>query len=163
MAAWEFQHLNSVAEKNGWHKFISMQSYHNLLYREEEREMYAYCKHFGIGIIPWSPLAQGVLARPWSDRAATTRSENNPYASVLMSEGDRVIVNRLEGVAKRLGKSMATVAIAWSLKKGVNPILGLQSIERIDEAAATIHMELSDEDVKYLEEVYKAKPVAPVY
>ncbi|KAF2786564.1 Aldo/keto reductase [Melanomma pulvis-pyrius CBS 109.77] len=163
MAAWEFQHLNNVAEKHGWHKFVSMQSYHNLLYREEEREMYAYCRHAGIGIIPWSPLAQGTLARPWSARAATVRGENNAYAALLTSEGDKAIVDRLEEVAKRVGLSMAVVATAWSLKKGVNPILGLQSVERIDEAAAAVDVELSGEDVEELEELYQAKAVAMVY
>jgi aryl-alcohol dehydrogenase-like predicted oxidoreductase len=163
MAAWEFQLLNSIAEKHGWHKFISMQSYHNLLYREEEREMYAYCKYAGVGIIPWSPLAQGTLTRPWNARAATVRSENNPYADVLTNVGDKAIVDRLEEVAKRLGKSMAIVATAWSLKKGVNPILGLQSIERIEEALEAVQLELSDEDVKDLDELYQAKPVAMVY
>jgi aryl-alcohol dehydrogenase-like predicted oxidoreductase len=163
MAAWEFQLLNNVAEKHGWHKFVSMQSYHNLLYREEEREMYAYCKYAGVGIIPWSPLAQGTLARPWSARVATVRSKDNPYAALLTNDGDKAIVDRLEEVAKRLGKSMAIVATAWSLKKGTNPILGLQSIERIDEAVEAADLELSDEDVKLLEELYQAKPVAMVY
>jgi aryl-alcohol dehydrogenase-like predicted oxidoreductase len=163
MAAWEFQLLNTVAEKHGWHKFVSMQSYHNLLYREEEREMYAYCKYAGVGIIPWSPLAQGTLARPWGARAATVRSKDNPFAALLTNDGDKAVVDRLEEVAKRLGKSMAIVATAWSLKKGTNPILGLQSIDRIDEAVEAADLELSDEDVKLLEELYQAKPVAMVY
>ncbi|KAF2111826.1 voltage-gated potassium channel subunit beta-3 [Lophiotrema nucula] len=163
MAAWEFQHLNNVAEKHGWHKFISMQNYHNLLYREEEREMHAYCEHAGIGLIPWSPLAQGVLARPWKNENESTRSQNNPFLALLVGENDHVIVDRVEEVAKKLNTTMATVAMAWSIKKGVNPILGLSSVKRIDEAVQAVHFELSDEDVKYLNEAYKAKPVAPAW
>lgn len=155
--------LNNIAETNGWHKFISMQNYHNLLYREEEREMHPYCEHAGIGLIPWSPLAQGVLTRPWNAEKTSIRGKDNPYLSLISDEGDKAVVDRLEEVAKRLNTTMATVATAWSLKKGVNPILGLQTIERIDEAVRTINFELSDEDVKALDEPYKAKPAAPVF
>lgn len=163
MAAWEFQMLNNIAEKNGWHKFVSMQNFHNLLHREDEQEMHPYCKHAGIGLIPWSPLNQGTLARPWSHEKVSLREQNNRLSSVLVREGDKGIVDRLEEVAKRLNKSMAAVAIAWSLKKGVNPILGLTSIERIDEAVETVHLDLSDEDEKLLDELYTVKPRAPVY
>lgn len=163
MAAWEFQMLNNIALKNGWHRFISMQNYHNLLYREEEREMLPYCNHAGIGLIPWSPLAQGTLARPWKDDSSSIRAQDNPTLAMLTDDGDKVVVDRLEEISKKLGKSMATVATAWSLKKGVNPILGLQSIARIDEAVETVHFELSDEDAKALEQPYKAKAAAPVF
>ncbi|KAH8634234.1 aldo-keto reductase [Alternaria alternata] len=162
MAAWEFQMLNNVAEKHGWHKFISMQSYHNLLYREEEREMYPYCAHAGIGLIPWSPLAQGVLTRPWNSEKASVRAKNDLNLMGLHTDGDKMVVDRLEEVSKKLGSSMASVAIAWSLKKGVNPILGLHSRERIDEAVAAVGLKLSDADVQALEEVYKAKELATV-
>ncbi|KAL1610012.1 CSG1/SUR1-like protein [Paraconiothyrium brasiliense] len=161
MAAWQFQLLNNTAEKHGWHKFISMQNYHNLLYREEEREMHQYCFHEGIGLIPWSPLAQGKLARPWS--ASSLRSDNNPFADMLTAPSDEAIVNKVEEVAKKLGVSMAQVATAWSLKKRVNPILGLQSEKRIDEAVGAIGVVLSEEDAKALESVYTAKPVAPLW
>ncbi|KAH7139560.1 NADP-dependent oxidoreductase domain-containing protein [Dendryphion nanum] len=163
MAAWEFQMLNNTAERNGWHKFISMQNYHNLLYREEEREMHPYCNYAGIGLIPWSPLAQGTLARPWKDDASSVRAQNNAIIAMLTNDGDKDVVDRLEEVSKRLGVSMATVATAWSLKKGVNPILGLQSIGRIDEAVETVNFELSDADVEALEEPYRAKAAAPVF
>lgn len=155
--------LNNIASRNGWHTFISMQNYHNLLYREEEREMHAYCAHAGIGLVPWSPLAGGILARPWSARKSTTRSEDNPYVDLIAGPGDQAVVDRLEEVSKRLGKSMAQVATAWSLAKGVNPILGLSSERRIDEAVESVGLVLAEEDIKALEEVYKAKPVAPVF
>jgi len=162
MSTWEFQHLNHVAERNNWHKFISMQNYHNLLYREEEREMHPYCVHAGIGLIPWSPLAQGVLARPFNDKA-TLRASTDPYYGFLHSEADKPVVDAVERVAQKTGHSMAQVAIAWSLGKGVNPILGLQSEKRIDEAVASLELVLSEEDVKTLEEGYKAKSVLPLW
>ncbi|CAI6340373.1 unnamed protein product [Periconia digitata] len=162
MYTWEFQHLNNIAKQHNWHTFISMQNYHNLTYREEEREMHPYCAFAGIGLIPWSPLAQGVLARPWAT-TATTRVESDQFAGLLKSDSDKAIVDCVEQIAKEKGVSMAQVAIAWSLKKGVNPILGLQSVKRIDEAVGALAVELSDEEVKRLEENYKAKSVMQLW
>jgi len=139
-----------------------MQNYHNLLYREEEREMHPYCQHAGIGLVPWSPLAGGQLARP-RDASATTRSSTDPYQGLLSVASDDQIIARVHEVAQKLGISMAQVATAWSLYKGVNPIMGLHSVERIDEAVGAVGVELSEEDVKALEEVYVAKSVAPVF
>ncbi|KAK3168655.1 hypothetical protein OEA41_005103 [Lepraria neglecta] len=163
MAAWEFQMLQHIAEVNGWHKFISMQNYHNLLYREEEREMLPYCRASGVGCIPWSPVARGVLARPWGDRS-TKREETDNFLKSLIrtkeTETDKTIVDRLEEVAKKRGVGMALVAIAWSIKQqGVNPIVGLGSKERIDQAVEAVKLELSDEEAKYLEEPYMPKVV----
>ncbi|KAJ4412173.1 CSG1/SUR1-like protein [Didymella pomorum] len=163
MAAWELQMLNNVAEKHGWHKFISMQNYHNLIYREEEREMHPYCDFAGVGLIPWSPLATGILARPWSQLGATDRAKKNQYLAYMYQNDDKAIVDRVEEVSKKLGQSMASVATAWSLSKGVNPILGLNSTERIDEAVAAVNLRLNDEDIKALEEPYKARSVAPMW
>ncbi|KAF3050195.1 hypothetical protein E8E11_007366 [Didymella keratinophila] len=163
MAAWELQMLNNVAEKHGWHKFISMQNYYNLIYREEEREMHPYCDFAGVGLIPWSPLATGILARPWSQLGATDRAKKNQYLAYMYQDDDKAIVDRVEEVSKKLGQSMASVATAWSLSKGVNPILGLNSTERIDEAVAAVNLQLKDEDIKALEEPYRARPVAPIW
>ncbi|KAH8621924.1 hypothetical protein J4E82_011375 [Alternaria postmessia] len=184
MAAWQLQMLNNVAEKHGWHRFIryvvqhiercerrhtnteicSMQNYHNLIYREEEREMHPYCDYAGIGLIPWSPLATGILARPWSEMGATKRAQlSQDLLAWMYSDADKVIVDRVEEVSKQLGQSMASVAIAWSLQKGVNPILGLNSIERIDEAVGAVDLHLSKETVAALEEPYKTRPVAPMW
>ncbi|KAJ4311075.1 CSG1/SUR1-like protein [Neodidymelliopsis sp. IMI 364377] len=163
MAAWELQMLNNVAASKNYHRFISMQNYHNLIYREEEREMHPYCDFAGIGLIPWSPLATGILARPWSEMGATKRAQDNQFLSFMYQEEDKAIVDKLEEVSKRLGKSMASVAIAWSLQKGVNPILGLSSVERVDEAVETIGLELSEDDVRALEEPYRARAVAPMW
>ncbi|KAF2642585.1 Aldo/keto reductase [Massarina eburnea CBS 473.64] len=160
MAAWEFQTLQNIAEKNGWHKFISMQNYYNLIYREEEREMIPYCKDTGVGLIPWSPIARGALTRPWSDRSSK-RAETDKFLDMLVHERedkiDQEIIARVEELAKKHGVSMACIATAWCVKKGVCPIIGLSSTKRIDEAVENIHFALTDEDAKYLEEKYAPK------
>lgn len=162
MAAWEFQTLQNIAEKHGWHKFISMQNYYNLIYREEEREMIPYCKDTGVGLIPWSPVARGVLTRPWGERT-TTREKTDKFLTGLIrareNDVDKAIIDRLEEVAKKRGVSMTTIATAWCIKKGVIPIIGLNSKERVEQAVENSKYQLSDEDVKYLEEPYLPKPI----
>lgn len=166
MYAWEFQALNAIAEKNNWHKFVSMQDYYSLLYREEEHEMHPYCRDAGIGIIPWSPLGRGLLTRPWKvdKKQQTIRETTDVYSQLLIgptTETDIAIINRVEEVAKAKGCSMAQVAIVWSLKKGVNPIVGLSSTKRVDEAVQAVALSeaglLTDEDVRYLDELYVPK------
>ncbi|KAF2426542.1 voltage-gated shaker-like K+ channel, subunit [Tothia fuscella] len=162
MAAWEFQTMQNIAEKKGWHKFISMQNYHNLIYREEEREMIPYCQDTGVGLIPWSPLARGVLTRSFDSRSTKREHTDNFLKSMIRdreTDVDRAIVGRVEEVARRKGISMAAVATAWSLSKGCCPILGLNSKQRIDEACDNIRVRLTEEDVKYLEDAYLPKPV----
>ncbi|KAF2645394.1 Aldo/keto reductase [Massarina eburnea CBS 473.64] len=163
MPAWEFQMLQNVAEKHGWHKFISMQNFHNLLYREEEREMIPYCKATGVGLIPWSPIARGILCRPWnSDSAPSLREETDPSLSRLLPKGDVVnekIVGVVEDIAKARGLPMAAIAIAWCLHKGVNPILGLNSKARIDEAVKAVKVTLTEEEIAKLEAPYVPKNV----
>lgn len=161
MAAWEFQELQNVAEKHGWHKFISMQNYYNLLYREEENEMIPYCNHTGVGLIPWSPVARGALARPWNTRDTLREKTDNFLQVLVRSRDDKVdeeIISRVEKVAQKMGKSMAQIAIAWCLsKKDVCPIVGLNKKERIDEAVEACKIKLSEEDMKFLEEPYLPK------
>lgn len=163
MAAWEFQALQNIADKHGWHKFISMQNYHNLVYREEEREMIPYCVDTGVGCIPWSPIARGVLGRPWGDRSTLRESTDNFLQKMIRAretEVDKAIVDRLEEVAKKKGVKMAQVATAWVLRQDMeNPIIGLGSKERIDEAVAALQVKLTDEEAKYLEEPYMPKVV----
>lgn len=162
MAAWEFQRLQNIADKNGWHRFVSMQNYLNLIYREEEREMIPYCKATGVGIIPWSPVARGILARPWNS-APTKREQTDAYLSALVSrenEADKAIVDRIEEIARRKEVPMAAVATAWVLTKGTNPVLGLGSKERIDQAVNAMKLELSEEEIKYLEAPYVPKSIA---
>ena len=163
MAAWEFQQLQNVADRHGWVKFISMQNLYSLLYREEEREMVPYCQATGVGVIPWFAVAAGMLTRPWDDQS-TERAKTDPYLAAIFKSGDGVaekaIVDRVEEVAKKKNVAMAQVATAWLLSKpGVNPLLGLSKKERIDQAVAAIHVKLTEEEIKYLEEPYVPKPV----
>ena len=138
MAAWEFQSLQNIAEANGWHKFISMQSHYNLTYREEEREMIPYCTDTGVGLIHWSSIARGALARPWGDRS-TKRESTDQFLNNLVrdqnNEVDKAIIDRVEEVAGKRGVNMATVATAWVLSKALAiPPFGVSSKERIDAA-----------------------------
>ncbi|KAI9811211.1 MAG: hypothetical protein M1827_005543 [Pycnora praestabilis] len=164
MAAWEFHTLQNIAKEHGWHQFISMQNYYNLLYREEEREMLPYCRDTGVGCIPWSPIARGVLTRPFHTRDTKRELSDNFLKNLIRSrenEVDHSIVDRVEEIAKRRGVSMATIATAWVLSKEmVNPIIGLGSKERIDAAVESVKYKLAEEDIKYLEEPYLPKPVA---
>ncbi|KAK3045281.1 hypothetical protein LTS18_014125 [Coniosporium uncinatum] len=162
MAAWEFQQLQTVAKERGWHQFISMQNYHNLLYREEEREMIPYCEYTGVGLIPWSPVARGVLCRPWGERTTKREGTDNFLQNLIRkreTEVDKAIVDRVEEVAGKKGVSMTAIATAWSIRKGCNPIIGLNSKERIEEAVENSKVELTDEEAKYLEELYIPKAV----
>jgi versiconal hemiacetal acetate reductase len=162
MAAWEFQKLQNIAARNGWHKFISMQNYYNVLYREEEREMIPYCQDSGVGIIPWSPLARGVLARPWKERSSKREQADKLLASLVRgaaNKTDELIVDRVNEISKKRGVNMATIALAWCFKKHVYPITGLHSMARIDEAVASVSFELLEEDVAYIEQLYIAREV----
>ncbi|KAL7905013.1 Versiconal hemiacetal acetate reductase [Trichoderma velutinum] len=167
MAAWELQKLQNIAEKNGWHKFISMQNYYNLLYREEEREMVPYCRDAGIGIIPWSPLARGLLTRP-AQSPSTHRENTDAFLHSFIrknaTEADDNIVRAVEFVAKKHGVSMAMIAIGWCLSKGACPIIGLNTQGRIDEAVASVRFfkekGLDKDDITILESAYAAKAPA---
>jgi len=148
--------LQNIAEKNGWHKFISMQNYYNLLYREEEREMIPYCKRTGVGLIPWSPIARGVLSRPWGKSSLREDTETMmQLRSSLLS--DEEVVGRVEKLAKEKGVSMTMIASAWVRYKGATPIMGLNKKERIDEAVESLKVVLTEEEVKFLDEKYAPK------
>ncbi|KAG6873154.1 hypothetical protein C0995_002312 [Termitomyces sp. Mi166 len=151
MRAWQFALMNEVADKHGWTKFVSMQNEYSLLYREEEREMNAYCNYHGIGLIPWAPLAAGVLARPLE--VNTTRSDstkNTPFHNEL-TPADQEIVKRVAEMAAKKGVKQGQIALAWVRGKVASPIVGVSSVERLKEAI-TMGIELSEEEVKYLEE-----------
>ncbi|KAL1705378.1 NADP-dependent oxidoreductase domain-containing protein [Schizophyllum commune] len=150
MRCWQFALLNEVAEKHGWTKFVSMQDEYSLLYREEEREMLAYCKHHGIGVIPWSPLAGGKLARPV---AASETARSKLFKSIRPTGEDPVeteIVNRVEEIAKKRGWTMSQVSLAWVKRSVSSPIVGMNAIKRVEESI--VGGELTDEEAKYLEE-----------
>lgn len=125
--------------------------------------MIPLCRATGVGLIPWSPIARGVLARPWSERSTVRENSDNFLKSLIRSKEndvDKLIVDRLEEVAKKRGVAMALVATAWCLKQeGVNPIIGLGSKERIDQAVEAVRFELSEEEAKFLEEPYLPKTV----
>lgn len=162
MAAWEFQKLQYIAEKNGWHKFISMQNYYNLLYREEEREMMPFCQDSCVGVLPWSPLARGVLAHPWNERG-TAREQTDKLLQTLVRKqaapSDEEIVGRVAEIAVKRRVTMAIIALAWCLHKGVYPITGLGSAARIDEAIQAVSFKLSEDEIRYLEEPYIPKRI----
>ncbi|KAJ6507931.1 Aldo keto reductase [Mycena vitilis] len=160
--AYQFHAMQNYAISNKLTPFISMQNHYNLLYREEEREMFPTLKHFGVGSIPWSPLARGALTRPL-DKQNTKRGETDPMPPSLYfeSEAGKAIVNRVEEVAKKRGISMAQVSVAWSLsKEGVSaPIVGTSSLANLADAIAGARIKLTEEELKYLEEPYQPRAI----
>jgi len=162
MYTYQFLDMQRVAELNGWTKFVSMQNYHNLLYREEEREMNPCCKATGVALIPWSPIARGALTRPHGD-LSSIRAKNDNFLNGLVyslaRESDKKIIDIVEKIAKKHGKSMAQIAVAWSLLKVDAPIVGLNKVERIDEMVDALYIELSAEDIKELESEYIPRAV----
>jgi len=161
MWAWEFSKAQYLAEANGWTKFVSMQDHYNLLNREEEREMLPLCLDQGVGVIPWSPLARGRLARPWDE--VTERSQRDAFGSTLYDEAtDRVIVDRVAEVAGARGVPMAQVATAWMLSRPAvtAPIIGATKPRHIDDAVAAVDLVLSDDEIARLEEPYRPHAVA---
>ena len=157
MWAVQFAQLQFAAEKNGWTKFVSMQNHYNLLYREEEREMIRFCNDTGVGLIPWAPLCRGHLARPPSAFGSTTRSEGEQKTGTAFSghaENDKKIIGRVEELAKKHDWKMSHVALAWINKRVASPIIGFSSVARMDEALEARGKELTEEEEKYLEELY---------
>ncbi|ODQ77928.1 hypothetical protein BABINDRAFT_163293 [Babjeviella inositovora NRRL Y-12698] len=159
MKATEFAELQFVAEKNGWTKFISMQNYYNLLYREEEREMIPFCNRSEVGLIPWSPNARGILTRPASAQSDRTQSDRTMTLLGLdsLTEADSEILKRVEEVAKTKNVSMATIATTWVLSKGASPIVGLSSEARVDDILQAFTVTLDDKELEYLEAAYQPK------
>ncbi|WP_049571699.1 aldo/keto reductase [Nonomuraea sp. SBT364] len=161
MWAWQFAKAQHVAESNGWTKFVSMQNHYNLLYREEEREMLPLCADQGVGVIPWSPLARGVLARAGS-AATTARTGSDERIGYLYEpDNDRVIVERVAEVARGRGLPAAQVALAWLMRQpGVTaPIVGATKDAHVDDAVAAVDVELSDKELSFLAEPYRPREV----
>ncbi|KAI0727727.1 Aldo keto reductase [Fomitopsis betulina] len=154
--AYQFHAMQTYAIQNKLTPFISMQNHHSLIYREEEREMFPTLKMYGVGAIPWSPLGRGVLTRPLT--VQTTRSATDPYSNPYREwAGTPDIVNRVEELAKKKGFTMAQIALAWSISKEfvTAPIVGTTSLKNLEELIDAINVELTPEEVKYLEEAYK--------
>ena len=160
MYAWQFTKMLYTADAHGWTRFVSMQNHYNLLYREEEREMLGVCADQGVGVIPWSPLARGRLARPWDE--VTARSETDDFGKVLYQPDDAVIVERVGEIAAERGVPMAQVATAWILSKPVvtAPIIGATKPHHLDDAVAAVDLELTPEEIARLEEPYVPHRVA---
>lgn len=163
MYAWQFMQALALQKENGWSRFISMQNHLNLLYREEEREMLPLCVNQGIGVIPWSPLARGRLARPADEK--TERSETDKFGQYLYRktvESDRAVIERVGEVAAERGISRGQVALAWHFAKPsvTAPIVGATKIEQLDDAIAAVEVSLNAGEVKRLEEPYVPHPVA---
>jgi aryl-alcohol dehydrogenase-like predicted oxidoreductase len=157
MAAWQFATMLHVAEQNGWTRFVTMQNYLNLLYREEEREMLPLCEAEGIGVIPWSPLARGRLTRDWDE--TTARSETDNFGRTLYAhtaDADRKVVESVAAIAAERGVPRAQVALAWVLAKPEvsAPIVGASRSGHLDDAIAALDLELTDEELDRLEEAY---------
>jgi len=163
MYAWQFAKALYLADRHGWTRFVSMQNHLNLLYREEEREMLGLCQSEGIGVIPWSPLARGRLARSWqseaSKRAETDRFGNAMYAKT--EEADRKVVDRLGQLSEQRGIPRAQLALAWLLAKPViaAPIVGATKPHHLPDAAAALSVRLLPEEIASIEEPYIPHPV----
>jgi aryl-alcohol dehydrogenase-like predicted oxidoreductase len=155
MPAWEFAKALHLQKQNGWARFVSMQDHYNLLAREEEREMIPLCLDEGVGTIVWSPLARGRLARAWDDATSTARSATDgAYADMLYSPAqeasNHAIIDAVGHVADAHGVSRATIALAWLHRQPVvtAPLVGAGSSKQIDDAIASLDVELTDDDVR---------------
>jgi 1-deoxyxylulose-5-phosphate synthase len=164
MHAWQFSKALHLADLHGWTRFVSMQNHYNLLYREEEREMLPLCADQGIGVIPWSPLARGRLARPWDQKSATERAATDEFGKTLYArteESDRMVVERVGQIATERGMPRAQIALAWMLAKPLvtAPIVGATKPHHLEDAIAALSIKLSAEEISRLEEPYVPHPV----
>ncbi|KAJ6569793.1 aryl-alcohol dehydrogenase [Mycena vulgaris] len=153
--AWQFHVMQNYAITHNLTPFISVQNHYSLVYREEEREMFPTLKHFRVGSIPWSPLARGLLTRPLSEQSK--RGAVDRMIKSYHNEASTAIVNRVEELSKKKGVSMAQLALAWVMAKdGVSaPIVGSTSLDNLRELIAATETELSEDEMKYLEEPYQ--------
>ena len=164
MFAWQFCKALYIADRHNWTRFVSMQNHLNLLYREEEREMLGLCREEGIGVIPWSPLARGKLARP-AEAAATERERTDNFQRTLYQRteaADRAVIDAVGAVAVARDASRAAVALAWLLsKQGVNaPIIGASKPNHLKDALAALTLDLDAGEIKRLEADYVPHAVA---
>jgi len=164
MYTWQFAKAQHVAEKAGWTCFVSMQNHYNLIYREEEREMMPLCLDQGVGVIPWSPLARGYLARA-PQAQGTIRSETDRFAKTLyaqMPHADQLVLAEVDRLARERNLPHAQIALAWLLKKeGVTaPIVGATKMEHLEIAVAAVDVQLSPEEIAALEAPYVPHAIA---
>jgi aryl-alcohol dehydrogenase-like predicted oxidoreductase len=163
MYAWQFAKAQHTAKSAGWTRFVSMQNHYNLVYREEEREMIPLCIDQGIGVIPWSPLARGLLAgsRGRGGDRHTVRAGSDPYAEELYDDADFDVVDAVIAVADERGLAPAQIALAWLLGKAAvsAPIVGATKPQHLEDAIASIDVTLSEAEVKRLEAPYRPHPI----
>jgi len=166
-SAWRLAQALSASDRHGWARFISMQNHYNLLYREEEREMIPLCRHEGLGLIPWSPLARGILTRPRPADSrirggGTARAASDDYSPTLYdAESDWHVVDAVDRVATARGVTMAEVSLAWLLsrKEVVAPIIGATKLEHLDAAIRALDLTLTSEELAALEAPYRPHAV----
>jgi aryl-alcohol dehydrogenase-like predicted oxidoreductase len=162
MYAWQFAKALFTSDVHGWARFVSMQPHYNLVYREEEREMLPLCLDQHIAVIPWSPLARGLLTRkPSKERNETLRAQTDAFGKMLYGrEDDLAVAQRVSEVAEKRGISMAQVALAWMLSKPfiTSSIIGATKLKHLEDAVAALAVKLSAEEVQQLEENYQLHP-----
>lgn len=162
MYTWEFARLQYTAQLNHWTQFISMQPFYNLLYREEEREMLPFCRATGVGVIPWSPLARGMLAKARNKEGQgekSVRAQSDTRTEQWFADANLEIVDVVEQIARKRGVSMPVVATAWVLSKGCWPILGLSSERRVEQSVEALGVKLTGEELEVLERGYRPRKV----
>src|SRR5947207_12011894 len=165
MFAWQFCKALYLADLHSWTRFVSMQPHYNLLNREEEREVLPLCLAEGIGVLPWSPLARGRLARAWETQPSTVRGQTDEYGKKLYSateELDKPVIDRVGEIAKARGIPHAQIALAWLLHKPAvtAPIVGATKSHHLEDAVAAVDVKLSDAEIKDLEAPYVTHPIA---
>lgn len=166
MFAWQFAKMLYVARANGWTRFVTMQNHYNLVYREEEREMNPLCLEEGIGLLPWSPLARGLLAG--NRKAKTVRAETDDYGKKMYgdeaSNADQEVLASVEQIATARGVAPAQVALAWLLHKPgvVAPIIGASKPHHLDEAIGALEIKLTGDEIAALEKAYVPHAVAGI-
>lgn len=159
MFAWQFCKALYLADLFKWTRFVSMQPYYNLLYREEEREMLNLCLSEGIGVIPWSPLARGRLARSWEQEPSTKRAQTDEWGKTLYiktEEADKKVVDCISEISKARNISHAQISLAWLLSKPAitAPIVGATKPNHLEDAIAAVSIKLTDDEIKMLEAPY---------
>ena len=162
MFAWQFARALFTADRRNWTRFVSMQPHYNLIYREEEREMLPLCQDQKIAVIPYSPVAKGLLTRkPNRERNETLRAQTDDVQKRLYNEEDLTVAQRVYEVAEARGLSMAQVAIAWMLSKPVitAPIIGATRMNHLEDAVAAVSVQLTPDEIRHLEEAYQPHPV----
>jgi 1-deoxyxylulose-5-phosphate synthase len=163
MYAWQFAKAQHTAQAAGWTRFISMQNHYNLLYREEEREMIPLCLDQGVGCIPWSPLARGLLAgnRDRGGQQRTVRAGSDPLAGELYGDDDFDVIDAVRAVAAECGLPPAQIALAWLLGKPAvaAPIVGATKLRHLEDAIAAVEVTLSGDEVARLEAPYRPHPI----